>query len=899
MQFTRLLIETRFAPPRIGAQHVARTELLNALAQVRQRALALITGSAGYGKTTLLAQWRQRCLQDHAKVAWLSLTSDDKGFADFCLVFFAALQKLGIAVNLDLPGDRANTASVDEAVSALLDAFAQQTDELYLILDDYHHVEDPGAHRLVQRLLERCPSNLHLLIASRVTPPLSLGRLRVMDQVVEVGGARLPFSSAETRSFLEGNLGAGKASADDTSFVHELTGGWPSCLQLIAIMLRNRPGARTRLRDLVWRSNDLQTWLSEEVIAALPPDLVALAETVSIFRRFNAPLAAFVSGNPAAPELLARMEQENLPLQHVELDEHVSWFRFHRLFAEFLITRVERRGAAALAELHRRASHWFADNDLLAEAVRHANLAGDVALAARFIERAAPATWTLAYLAPALTLLERLPRETLFEHPRLAQLACLAIALTLHPARAEARLAQLGVDETKAGTSLMRSLPLVRAVIALQRDDTQRTIDLLESHDADTVSNPFLRYLKLSALTMAYAGAGRHADARKLLESEPIPETDRNNDMMLVAQSTLALSMLLEGDAREAALLASSLHARVLHTFGERSVCANVCSAFLADAQYELNQIDDAREMLANRHGLLESSGIEVSVLASLCRARLDALQEGAETALAFLRQQAARFRSLGYERPLALMLAEQVRIHVRHGNSAAAEALLQSLDALAKPHADSRGFLAEIPIAAALAHARVNLGNDPARALLALEEARRRALSIGRGRLLTLIDLLAARALASLGRADDAMASRSRAVQYGCRYGLVRTFLDEGTLARDELARLVQAQPLQGPALAFAQDLLSTWPPVAPVSSAAVPRQSAGPRSGQTAALTQREIDILSLVAQAMSNKRIALALSITVETVKWNLRNIFAKLGVSRRYDAMVWARTQKLID
>lgn len=899
MQFTKLLIETRFAPPRIGAHHVARTELLDALAQVQQRALALVTGSAGYGKTTLLAQWRQRCLQDGAKVAWLSFTSDDKGFADFCAVFFAALQKLGVAIDVDL-----SVESVDEAASAVLGALARQSDELYLILDDYHHIEDPGAHRLVQRLLERCPSHLHLLIASRVTPPLSLGRLRVMDQVVQVESASLPFSSAETRSFFEGNLGTGKVSADDSSMIHELTGGWPSCLQLVAIMLRNRPAARSRLRDLVWRSNDLQTWLNEEVIASLPPEIVALAETLSIFRRFNAPLAVFVAGDTAAPERLARMEQENLPLQVVELDGHVSWFRFHRLFAEFLNTRVERRGAAALAALHRRASHWFAENDLLAEAVRHATLAGDVELAARFIERAAPATWTLAYLAPALTLLERLPSETVLAHPRLAQLACLAIALTLRPERAEARLAELGAEAHTGSTSLMLTLPLVRAAIALQRDDTAQAIDLLESRHADTTGNPFLRYLRLSILAMAYAGAGRHAHARALLESEPIPAADRNNDMTLIAQSTLALSLLLEGDAREAAGLAASLHARARATFDERSMCANVCSAFLADACYELDQIDEARETLANRHGLLESSGVEVTVLASLCRARLDLLQEGPETALAFLRQQAARFRSLGYARPFALMLAEQVRIHVRHDDRDEAEPLLQTLDAVAQPHAGSRGFLTEIPIAAAMAHARMNLHCDPARALEALDEARRLALSIGRGRLLTLIDLLSARALASVGRAEEAMASRSRAVQYGCRYGLVRTFLDEGTLARDELVLLLDGQPPQGPALEFVQALLATWPPVTAVKSAVSARQGGGARAAQTALtqltqLTQREIEILSLVGQAMSNKRIALALNITVETVKWNLRNVFAKLGVSRRYDAMVWARGQKLID
>ncbi|CAD6551168.1 HTH-type transcriptional regulator MalT [Paraburkholderia kirstenboschensis] len=899
MPFPKLLIETRFAPPRIGAQHVARADLLAQLAQVQQRKLALITGSAGYGKTTLLAQWRQRCMQDNARVAWLSLTTDDKGFADFCFAFFAALQNLGVAVELALPVDRVSAASIDETVSSILSAIEPLTDELYLILDDYHHVEDPGAHRLIQRLIERCPANLHLLIASRAVPPLGLSRLRVMDQMVELDSAKLPFSSAETRSFLEGNLGPGQLSADDTGMIHDLTGGWPSCLQLIVIMLRNRPGARNQLSDLVWRSNDLQTWLSEEVIATLPPDLVAFCEDMSLFRRFNAPLAAFVTGHPNAADLLARMELENLPLQRVDLDDELPWFRFHRLFGEFLDTRVQRRGAAALAQLHQRASQWFARHKLVTEAVRHANLAGDVELAAQVIEQAGPATWTLGYVGPLLQLLERLPHETLLEHPHLAELMCLAISLTALPAQAEAQLDRLGVNDPARWPSAARSLPLVRAVIALQRDDTQQTICLLESHRVDTADNPFLRYLMLSVLSVAYAGSGRYADARALLESQPVPAADRNNDMTIIAESTHALALLLEGDAREAARIAATLHARALKRFGERSVCANVCAAFLADALYELNQTDDARETLANRHGLLESSGVEVTVRASLCRARLDLLQEGAGAALTFLRQQAARFRGLGYDRPFALMLAEQIRIHVNRGNRAETDALLQTLDTLAAQHEHSQGFLVEVRIAAALSHARVDLSTNPQRARKALETARQHALSIGRGRLLTLIDLLSARAFASLGRADEAMALRSRAVQCGCRYGLTRTFLDEGALARDELALVVQAQVLHGPALQFAQGLLATYPAGTTTGHLApLPRKASGARNGH-ATLTQREIQVLGLVAQAMSNKRIALALDITVETVKWNLRNIFSKLGVSRRYDAMVWARNQKLID
>ncbi|MFL6637651.1 MAG: LuxR C-terminal-related transcriptional regulator [Paraburkholderia graminis] len=898
MPFNRLLIETRFAPPRIGIQHVARANLLAQLAQIEQRTLALITGSAGYGKTTLLAQWRQRCMENNRRVAWLSLTSDDKGFADFCFALLAAVQNLGAASGLELSCKRARMVSIDHAVGSILSVIEPLADDLYLILDDYHHVEDPRAHELIRQLLERCPPNLHLLIASRAVPPLGLSRLRVMDQLVELDGTGLLFSSTETRSFLEGNLGAGTISADDTSMVHDLTGGWPSCLQLIAIMLRNRPGVRNRLRHLVWRSNDLQTWLSEEVMATLPAELVKFCEDMSIFRRFNASLSAFVTGNPRAAELLSRVELENLPLQRVDLDDDMSWFRFHRVFGEFLDTRIERRGAGAVAHLHRRASQWFANHNLLTEAVRHASLAGDVELAAQVIERAGPATWTLGYFGPLLKLLERLPRETLLDHLDLAELACLAISMTAFPDHAEAQLDQLDIDDAQRWPGAARTLPLVRAVIALQRDDAQQAIALLESHRVDTTGNPFLRYLRLSALSVSYAAAGRYARARTVLESEPIQAADRNNDITIIAESTYALALLLEGNAREAARFTTTLHARAVKTSGERSVCANVCAAFLADAQYELNQIDDARATLANRHGLLESSGVEVTVFASLCRARLDLLQEGAETALAFLREQAARFRGLGFDRPLALMLAEQIRIHASCGNLADAESLMQTLDTLAARYRHSQAFLMEIPLATELSRARVHLSSDPERAHKALETGRRYALSIARGRVLTQIDLLSAHTLARLGRVNEAMASRNRAVQDGCRYGLMRTFLDEGALARDELALTVEAQVLQGPALQFAHDLLGIYP-VEPPPGRAV--STPGPRSSERNShtkLTQREVQILGLVGQAMSNKRIALALDITVETVKWNLRNVFCKLGVSRRYDAMVWARNQKLI-
>jgi LuxR family transcriptional regulator, maltose regulon positive regulatory protein len=191
-----------------------------------------------------------------------------------------------------------------------------------------------------------------------------------------------------------------------------------------------------------------------------------------------------------------------------------------------------------------------------------------------------------------------------------------------------------------------------------------------------------------------------------------------------------------------------------------------------------------------------------------------------------------------------------------------------------------------------------MNLGERPTLAIAALEEARRYALALNRGKLLTLIDLLSARALDDLGRGDDAMASRSRAVQSGYQQGLVHTFLDEGPLARKELGLLVQNQASPERSRQFARKLLAEFPDDDTTEGLAIPVETRPHASRGQAALTQREIEILELVAQAMSNKRIALTLKITIETVKWNLRNVFSKLEVSSRYNAMVWARNRNLI-
>ncbi len=896
-QFARHLVSTKFSPPRIGIRHVVRTGLLDQLKQMQQSRLALVTGAAGYGKTTLLAQWRQACLKSGAEVAWLSLTADDKSYDAFCSALLAAIGRLGIKIELDMLLEDTSTMAMDAIVATVVDGANQIGKELYLILDDYHHVEAPPAHKLMQKLIDHGPGNLHIVIASRVMPLLSLSRLRMMNQLIEVESATLPFDLAETRSFIEENLGAGRLNADELSLIQEVTSGWPSCLQLIVIMLKNRPDSRSVLHDLVWRSSDLQSYLSEEVMAHLPTELTGFAETLSIFRRFNPSLAEYVTGDKRTGELIKRMEDENLLISRVDSDDRLGWYRFHRLFAEFLATRLERRGAEPVRDLHRRASRWFAEHGFLAEAVRHATLGEDIDFATAVIERAAPATWSLDHLSPTLHLLGRLPEEVLFKHKRLLFLACLTVALTARPTRAMSWLARLEASDVESHPEIVRSLPLIRAAIAIQQDDTSSIVDLLEPIRDVPMENPFLHYMLLAELTSGYSAAGRYDDARRLLETYPIPAVDRNNDMAQVTEASYVLTLMIAGEVREAERLGTPLLERSIRIDGHRSISGNLCAGALADAYYELDRIDDARETIANRFGLLRASVPDVIVRTNLCRARLDLLQKGPDAALAFLQSQTAQLRSLGQARAVANLLGEQVKVLLQKGSRTRAEEISATLNEYAAAHRKENGLLAGLPAVASLARARLLWTEDPERASLALETVREYALAFRRNRLLAQVDLLSAAILDELKRPTEAMERLVAAVKTGHRLGLVRTFVDEGALAAKPLTRAVRDGVLEGDALHYAEELLEklTGAGVAEAGSAARRVNVAKTQ----AVLTKREIEILALVAQAMSSKRIALALNITLETVKWNLRNIFAKLGVSSRYDAMVWARNNGLIE
>jgi LuxR family maltose regulon positive regulatory protein len=896
MGVDRLLIATKFAPPRVGTQFIRRGHLLDFLRDTKRCAFTLVTGSAGFGKTILLAQWRQELMKSGAEVAWLSLNRSDKRLPVFTAYLLSALERLGIPVTDDMMLEAGSAKSIDALVALVVGGAAKLGRELYLIIDDYHSVGDRWAHRLMQELLDHCPENLHVVVASRAMPPLSLGRLRAKRRVAEISFAELPFNLEETRLFFEQNLRTVKLSADELRLIHEVTQGWPATLQLITILLRGRPETRSTLRNLGWKSSDLQAYLAEDVLAHLPAELTDFLEQVSVCRRFNAELAAVVTQNARASSLIQRAEGENLLIYRVDSNDRSPWYRLHPLFGEVLAARLARRTQPTVREINRRASRWFAEHDLLVEAVRHAIPAGDLDFAVEAIERAAPATWSLGHINPMLYLLDRLPQETLFVHPRLFFLGCLSYALIARPDRAERWLAQIRGSGAAMNPATSSGLALADAAVALQRDDTQRVIELLEPQRGALPEVRFLSHVYLAALVAAYGSAGRYADAHRLLDDHPVPPEDRDDDMALVVENSRASALLDEGRVEEAARLGATLLTRAETAHGRRSTSANLCAAILGDAYYELDRVDDAREVLANRAGLLQASSPQVMVRVALCHARLDLLRETPDFVLAFLASQASHYQSMGLDRPVAHMLAEQVKILLLQGERKRAGELMARLDELAMAHREARGFRAEIPMLAALSRARVALKESPEEALRELSLVRGAAERAGRARVLVLTNVLSATALGELGRDDDAAGRLAEALRLGPRSGIVRTFLDEGERAGAVLARL-RGDPRLGDAAPYLEDLLARFG----AARSRHGKDTFGPAivATESAGLTPRELEILILISQAMPNKEIALTLDITVETVKWNVKNILAKLGVSSRYDARAWARQRGLVE
>jgi LuxR family maltose regulon positive regulatory protein len=408
---------TKLHVPATEARLVRRAALLEALSAARGRKLTLLSAPAGWGKTTLLAQWALGA-GDGRPFGWLSLDASDNDPVWFWMYVVAALQKAGVGVGAHAVQLLAMGADpVQVVLPTLLNDLDTIASPTVLILDDYHLVVNRAIHEQLAFVISRMPVNLHLVLATRSDPMLSLARLRACGDLVEMRSQDLRFGVEEAGQLLNDVLGLGLVD-DDVQLLHRRTEGWAAGLYLAGFSLAGRTDAAAFIRTFAGDNRHIVDYLMAEVLEGQPPHLRRFLLRTSVLGRLSGPLCDAVLQTSGSASVLATIERENLFV--VPLDMSRRWYRYHHLFGELLRAELRRSESDLIADLHQRAAAWFEAEGLIDEAVRHLVAAGDVAGSADLIA----ADWANEFNSGGLSTvsgwLDSIPEETVRKDARLS-----------------------------------------------------------------------------------------------------------------------------------------------------------------------------------------------------------------------------------------------------------------------------------------------------------------------------------------------------------------------------------------------------------------------------------------------------------------------------------------------
>jgi LuxR family transcriptional regulator, maltose regulon positive regulatory protein len=900
------LLATKVNIPGTRPDRLTRSRLFQRLDEGMGRALVLVCTPAGFGKTTLLADWAADAT---LPVAWLSLDADDNDPVRFWRYVVAALARVqeGLGehlVPLLSPGSGISTHGV---VTALINRLQAQPDELALVLDDYHLIEAMPIHDSLGLLLSHLPPRLHLVIASRSDPPLPLARLRASPQLVELRAADLRFTPEEAAALLE-EIWKLDLPAETVATLEARTEGWAVGLQLAALSLQGRPDPEAFLTGFAGTHRYILDYLSEQVLGRLPDPVRAFLLQTSILERLCGPLCDAVTGDSDGQGMLEKLERANLFL--VPLDEERRWWRFHHLFADLLRARMLQTKPDLAPELHRRAAGWCEQHGLVDEAIRHATAAGDMPWATRLVEEHLGETLRHGESVALARWLALLPDDAVRSRPGL----CLAKAMTElnldHLEEAEHLLAHAErafdhhgqeprklVVPTYGGmvAQVPAAIALLRAELAYDRADPDGVAAFARealAHMAEDELGP--RLFARSLLVGANWMTGRVVDTEPAF-AELLAEGRAAPAAYPVLRTCFMVGLVQQAQGKLGAALRTYREGLRLATEGDRFSVYHAGEAHVGIAQvlYQRNQLDEALQHATKGvefcRQVIELTELDIAlvVLAWVRQAMGD--PDGALEAM----EEACR----SYPRADVVALAypawsERARLLLALGR--VEEAARWTREQGLTEH-DEVSYLRE---GDHLVLARVLLAQvQPDRALGLLE--RLDALAASQGRTGSLIQIRALRALAlqAAGEHQGALTLLAEALELAAPEGHVRVFADEGppmaALVRSLLGTRRRARAAAGAGTEHLYRVIQAFQP-----ATARADSTAHDVRGLIEPLTDRELEVLRLLAAGRRNRDIAAELVVTLETVKKHTSHIFAKLGAANRTQAVAHARRLGLI-
>ena len=888
------ILATKLHIPFVPHVLVERPHLLKRLETGLSRHLTLVCAPAGSGKSTLLSQW----IRQHAhevRTVWVSLDEGDNDLQHFVAYLVAGLRRVDDQIGqvtealLQAP----QVASFETLLTPLLNDIAVLSDPLILILDDYHLIRDLVIHDGVSFLLSHKPQHFHMVIASRHDPPLPLGQMRVRGQLTEIRALDLSFSHDETAEFFESVVGT-KLDTQEIAVLEDRTEGWIAGLQLAGLALQGHDNSSEFIANFAGDHTYLVDFLGEEVFNRQTDEVRDFLLKTAILTRFNAALCNAVTQNHNGQPILEYLRHTNLFL--IPLDDRREWYRYHHLFADLLLHFIQRTYPEQIPELHRRASIWYEEDNLIDDAIQHALQAQNYEHVADMIQSHGLDRVAQRQFHFMRKCIDELPDTLIQKRPYLSLLLAWdntslsrpisEIETYLH--KAETALKTIKLNNPHLAKKIKGEAAMIRGYSARRQRQPALALQLLEEAsqlipEEDTLKQCFLN-LDISG---AYWIAGRFTEMEKaLLRTLTFPYQQGMKVAIINAAADLAELYLHFGKLQQAIEICEQyINLDDTQAVWMSSPYLYYVYARLGLALYELNEVDRTLDILNNASIAAQRIVNNTTIILSLTALTWIKLRQGYHTESATLWE---KVQQVYEKQPLFYGAAEhdyqQVRLWLAQGN-------LDAASDWAYHYSQSNPERSNWNIRLDMMLARVRIEEkalDEAIALLA------EALSAAEenGLMGWVIQGLIVQAIAydKKRQPEKARQSLARALSLAEPEGYIRTFVDEGAALADLLAALIANHADFKQDFAFSADYASTL--------LAIIKQENQEISPLYEPLTDRESTVLRLVASGLSNQEIADELVVTLGAIKKHNQRIYRKLDVSNRTQAVKRARELNLL-
>ena len=888
------LLLTKFYVPAVRSEQVSRPRLNDMLNSGMGKKLILVSAPAGYGKTTLVSKWLR---ETGTPCAWLSLDIEDNSPVRFLQYILGSVQTAIPDMGGNMPGmlQSAQPAQYENLVNNLVNELASLSGPFVLVLDDFHMINDKAVLNIVNYFLEHLPDQKVLVLLTRIDPPLPLSRLRVRNQLVDIRADQLRFTRDETAAFLNNVMGL-SLSSNDLAAIEARTEGWIASLQLAALSMQSREDIHGFVSAFTGSHHYVMDYLLEEVLRVQSETVSTFLLRTSVLEQMCGALCESVVGTdtggpPDGQAMLETLEKMNLFV--IPLDDERRWYRYHHLFADVLSKRLEQQYPRLLPELHQRASEWFEQNGLIPEAIRHALTAGDQDRVIQLIEQNGPLLLIGGELTNLSNWIKAVESRSL-THPWIHIMKAWLFILTGKLERAEevfqtAEKLISSLEADKEFKVMQGAIATGRSYRSFMNGDNKQTAIFARQAveyltDVDLISRS-IRSIATALLGEASLMNGELVEARQACtEAKQIGQAAGDVHVVIIVNCALGRIFMEQGLLHQAAEIHSETLQIGTRPDGKKLVSTGEAYAEFSQVSYEWNDLETAKEHVHHCLALCSSSGQETfQAIGSIMLARLELVQGNTETAIENMNiaEKLMKEHHFAFKYTVWVKCA-LVRLWLAQDSLEQASRIVQ--ESSIKPH-DEIPYLREPEFLALL---RLLLARGDYDTALALSKRLLQKAEAGK-RTGRVIEVLILQALTYQGMKDmdQALAVLKRALSLAKTERYIRTFIDEG----EPMVRLLHLAKSRQIETEYVAELLSAIEG-AEGTTKPLPKPLTEP-------LTSREMEVLKLIGAGYSNQDIAEKLIISFTTVKRHISNIYTKLDVNSRTQAVAIGKELKLLE